>query len=234
MKLSIIIPVFNEEMTVEEILKKVKLLKLPNKLRKEIIVINDGSSDKTKKMLAKIKKIRLFHHKKNRGKGAAVKTGLNHATGHIVAIQDADLEYDPKDLLRLVNPIINNKSWVCFGTRLKDYPLKLFGKNRTILPSHWVANRTLSYLTNLIYGSKLSDMETCYKVFKREVLEDVELKSKRFDFEPEITAKILKKGYQILEIPIKVKPRTKKEGKKIGWKDGIFAIKALIKYRFVD
>lgn len=234
MKLSIIIPVFNEEATINELLTKVRLLKFPLKLQKEIIVINDGSRDNTKKILEKVKKIKLIHHKKNLGKGAAIKTGLKHSTGDIIAIQDADLEYDPKDLLKLLKPIVKNKSKVCYGTRLKNYPLKLWGEDKTVLPTHWIANKTLSLLTSLLYRTKISDMETCYKVFKREVIDGIEIKSAKFDFEPEITAKILKKGYKILELPIKVNPRTKKQGKKIQFKDGFYAIFALIKYRFQD
>lgn len=234
MKLSIIIPVFNEEKTVKQLIQKVKSVTLPQKLKKEIIVINDASTDTTEKILSKIKGVKLIHHKINLGKGAAIKTAFRYVKGQIIAIQDADLEYNPEDLRKLINPILKNKTYVCFGTRLKNYPLRFWGKNKTVLPTHWIANKSLSLLTSLLYQSKISDMETCYKVFRKEVIEKINLRSSRFDFEPEITAKILKQGYKILELPIKVNPRTKKQGKKIQFQDGLFAIWALLKYRFFD
>ncbi len=231
MKLSIIIPVFNEEETIEQLLKKVTQVKLPGSIKKEIIIVDDGSKDQTTKILDKLE-YKYIKHQINQGKGAAVKTGLKNSTGDIVIIQDADLEYDPNYYPLLLQPILKNKADVVFGTRLDKYPLNLFGEYKTVLPTHLIANKFLTMLTNLIYGSNLTDMETCYKLFRKEVLSGIELNSKKFDFEPEITAKILKKGTQILEVPIKVKPRGYKEGKKIGWKDGFQAIWTLVKYRF--
>ncbi|OGE72238.1 glycosyl transferase [Candidatus Daviesbacteria bacterium RIFCSPLOWO2_02_FULL_38_15] len=236
MILSIIIPVFNEEKTIGHILEKVALIKLPKKVKKEIIVVDDGSTDKTPKVLSEFKidnlKFKIIRHEKNKGKGKAVKTGLKNATGDLIIIQDADLEYDPKDYVKLLDPILQNKTKVVFGSRLVDYPLKLWGSSKTVLPLHLIANRLLTFLVNFLYGSNLTDMETCYKLFSKEVLDRINLESSGFEMEPEITIKALKLGYDIFEVPIKVKPRTYGEGKKIGFIDGIWAIWAIFKYRF--
>ena len=236
MKLSVIIPVFNEEKTISEILKKVKLVKLPYKMEKEIIVIDDGSKDNSKFKIqsSKFKGIKLISHPKNLGKGASVRSGLNVASGDYIIIQDADLEYDPSYYPLLLKPILENKTYIVYGTRLKNYPLKFWGRDKTVLPTHLIANRFLTGLTNLLYNSNLTDMETCYKVFTCISLKGIKLESSRFDFEPEITAKFLKKGYQIIEIPIETKPRTYKQGKKIGFWDGVKAVFTILKYKFVD
>lgn len=235
MKLSIIIPVFNEEKTISKILSKIKQTKLQKNLIKEIIVIDDGSSDQTSEILKKDEgSFRYFRHNKNLGKGAAVKTGLQKATGEILIIQDADLEYNPEDYSKLVTPILEGLAEVVYGTRLKNYPLNLWGNKKTVLPIHLIANRLLTMLTNILYGGHLTDMETGYKIFRREILNHIKIRSNKFDFEPEITAKVLKQGVKILEIPIKTMPRTYNEGKKIGWRDGVVAIWTLIKYRFTD
>lgn len=236
MKLSIIIPVYNEEKTVAEILRRVSSVKLPKRLEKEIIVIDDGSSDKTADVLSnvEIKNVKIIKHLKNQGKGAAVRTGLNMSRGDIFLIQDADLEYNPQDYLKLLRPILTKKTQVVYGNRFQNYPLRLWGKEKTPLPTHWIGNKFLSFVFNLLYQSNLSDMETCYKVFTKEVLNKLNLKSNKFEIEPEVTAKILKNGYKIFEVPIEVKPRTHQEGKKINWKDGFIALGTLIKYRFVD
>lgn len=234
MILSIIIPAYNEQSTISEILRRVKKTKLDRGVNKEIIVIDDASTDKTYQKLTKVHGIRTFRHKKNKGKGSAVKTGLSHANGDVILIQDADLEYDPNDYSRLIEPIIKGKVSVVYGTRLKSYPLHLFGRKRTPLLTHYIGNKMLTFVTNLLYKNRLTDMETCYKVFSRDALKGIKIKAKRFDFEPEITAKIMKRGYKIHEIPIKVKPRGYEEGKKISWKDGFIAVWTLIKYKFVD
>lgn len=234
--LSIIIPVYNEEKTVGVLLKKVIDVKLPLGFKKEIILIDDGSRDKTFSVLSKIrnKKIKIFQHDKNYGKGTAVRTGLRYVKGDYIIIQDADLEYNPNDYTKLLQPILQKKTEVVYGTRLKNYPLRLWGKNKTILPLHLIGNKFLTFMTNMLYKSKLSDMETCYKLFTKNVLSVLDLQSNRFEIEPEITAKILKKRFSIYEIPIQVSPRTHKEGKKISWKDGFKAVFALVKYRFYE
>ena len=234
MKLSIIIPVYNEEATVAKIIAKVKGVNLPGGLEREIVAVDDGSSDQSSKILGKINGIELFQHIKNKGKGAAIRTGLEKATGEIVLIQDADLEYDPNDYTRLILPILEGKTKVVYGTRLKTLPLVFRGRRRTPFVSHYLGNSFLSFMTNLLYGGNLTDMETCYKVFKREVVTKMKLNSDRFEIEPEITAKILKAGNKILEVPIKTKPRGYDEGKKITWIDGFGAIWTLFKYKFVE
>ena len=248
MKLSIIIPVYNEEGTIEELLRRVNSVKLPPGFQKEIIVVDDGSTDKTTEVLSEFKmknlvfhkKIRgseqfkILRHSKNKGKGAAIRTGIENSTGDLIIIQDADLEYDPKFYAILLEPIFQNNAQVVYGSRLINYPLKFWGKDKTVLPLHLIANRFLTFLTNSIYGGKLTDMETGYKLFKKAVLKNISINSNKFDFEAEITARILKKKIPIIEVPIIVKPRTYKEGKKIGWMDGITAIFTLIKYKLVD
>ncbi len=229
--LSIIIPVYNEQRTIKQVLDKVRGVKLPG-LNKEIIVVNDCSDDDTDKILSLEKNIKFLRHKKNLGKGAAVRTGLETSTGDLIIIQDADLEYDPKFYTLLLEPVFQNNAQVGYGSRLINYPLRFWGKDKTVLPIHLIANKTLTILTNLLYGSNLTDMETGYKLFKREVLQKISLESKRFEFEPEVTAKVLKLKIPIVEIPIKIIPRTYKEGKKIGLIDGFIAMWTLIKYRF--
>lgn len=250
MKLSIIIPVYNEEKTVEELLKRVVQVNLPKGVKREIIVVDDGSTDSSKlkisnfirsvvgkqssKLQFKNRDLRLIEHKENKGKGAAVRTGIKAAKGDIFLIQDADLEYNPKDYPRLLSPILTKKAKVVYGTRLKHYPLRLFGKRRTPLVLHYLGNKFLTLITNLLYGNNLSDVETCYKVFTKEVIKPIKLKANRFDFEPEITAKLLKARHKIYEVPIKVKPRGYDDGKKITWRDGLQAAWVLIKYKFTD
>lgn len=234
--LSVIIPVFNEEKTIKQILEEVNKVKLPSGIVKEIIVVDDCSNDETSKILKSIKNIKFeyIHQNKNLGKGAAIKIGISRAKGEFIIIQDADLEYDPCDFPKLLKPILEDNAKVVYGTRLIDYPLKLWGKNKTVLPLHLIANKFLTTLVNLLYRSSLTDMETCYKLISSDVLKEINLKSSRFEFEPEITAKVLKLGYDIVEVPIKVTPRSYREGKKIGLKDGLIAIWTLFKYRFIN
>lgn len=241
MKLSIVVPVYNEEATINEILLKVVRATLPEKVQKEIIIVDDASKDNSYIKALNFKqehegtlKIKLIRHNTNKGKGAAVVDGINLSSGELVVIQDADLEYDPNDYVKLIEPLLSGKADVVYGTRLKNYPLRLFGEKRTPLVLHYLGNKFLTFVTEILYQKKVSDMETCYKMFKRDVLKEIKIRAKRFDFEPEFTAKVLKRGYKIYEVPIKVKPRGYDEGKKISWRDGFTAIWTLIKYRFVD
>lgn len=238
MKLSIIIPVFNEEKTVGEIIRRVDNLKISN-VNIEIIIVDDGSTDKSaekiKKQIAKSRnKIKFFQHKKNSGKGMAVKTGISKATGSYVIIQDADLEYDPLQIPNLLKNI-KSKNDVIYGTRLNRLPNFREEEGRPRFIIHYFGNRFLSLLTSILYGQWITDMETCYKLFPRDAVKKINFKSRRFDFEPEITAKLLKKGFKIKEIPIKTTPRGYEEGKKLNTvHDGAIAFWSLIKYRFSD
>lgn len=231
-RLSIIIPVFNESKTIDKVIRLVKKEKIIKNIEKEIIVVDDGSNDGSYEKLLRYKGLNLIKHKTNLGKGAAIADGLKKATGDIFLIQDADLEYDPKYYNKLLEPIINGKNKVVYGTRLKNYPLRITGKKRTPLILHFIGNKFLSFITTLLFGQAISDMETGFKVFRKEVIKGINFVSKGFDFEPEFTAKVLNKGYKIYEVPIMTKPRGYDEGKKITWRDGFVALKTLIKFRF--
>jgi dolichol-phosphate mannosyltransferase len=238
MKLSIIIPVFNEKKTILEMLKRVRDIKIIG-IEKEIILVNDGSSDGTTDLinnsLKDKKDIKIINHLKNQGKGAAVGTGIKNATGEFVIIQDADLEYSPKDIEKLIKPILDKEAKVVYGTRLKRLPSFSKEERTPQFLLHYVGNKFLSFITSILYGQWITDMETCYKLFPKKAVDNMKLKARRFDFEPEITAKLLKKRYKILEIPISTKPRGYGEGKKLNTlKDGSIALWSLLKYRFVD
>lgn len=223
MKLSILIPVYNERATILEILKRVQAVPY----EKEIIAVDDGSTDGTRELLAQVQGVTVLYHDRNRGKGAAIQTALAHATGDIVVIQDADLEYDPRDYKQLIEPIVEGRAKVVYGSRF-------LGPRMAMFFWHMVANKALTLMTNILYDAILSDMETGYKAFRADVIKGVRLRSHRFDFEPEVTAKILKRGIRIFEVPISYYGREYSEGKKIGVKDGFVAIWTLLKYRFVD
>jgi len=230
-KISIIIPVYNEISTLEEILDKVEKTSFCS-LEKEIILVDDESSDGTTALLKELEgssKYKIYFHSKNMGKGAAIRTALEYATGDIIVIQDADLEYDPEDYNNLLPIIIENKADVVYGSRFLEE--KMSGAFKL---SHYFGNKILTLLTNILYGTTLTDMETCYKAFRADVIKKIDIKSNRFDFEPEITAKVLKMKSHLLEVPISYYGRGHQEGKKITWKDGFSAIRALIKYRFFD
>jgi glycosyltransferase involved in cell wall biosynthesis len=223
--LSVIVPVYNERATIAEIIRRVRAA--PVALDLEVLVVDDGSIDGTDKVLATLadSTVRVLVHPENRGKGAAVRTGLQAASGDLVLVQDADLEYDPDDWPRLLDPVLKGKARVVYGSRFT-------GERKNMLPSHWVGNRLLTLVTNVLYRSTLSDMETCYKLFDRRVLDGITIRSDRFEFEPEITAKVLRRGERIYEVPISYAGREVHEGKKISWRDGIGALQALVRYRF--
>ena len=226
MKLSVIMPVYNERKTLEEIVRRVQAVSI----EKEIIMVDDGSTDGTREILKKLAQqdnIKVYLHKKNKGKGAALSTGLKHISGDLVIFQDADLEYHPEEYPALVSPIERGEADVVYGSRFK-------GSGRAFLFWHKVGNVFLNLITNLLYNSTLTDMETCYKMFRRDVIEGLEIRSNRFNVEPEITAKILKHGYKVFEVPITYSGRDFSEGKKITWRDGFSALWTLLKYRFKD
>jgi glycosyltransferase involved in cell wall biosynthesis len=225
-KLSVIVPVFDERNTVVEILRRMRAVELPLDL--EILVVDDGSGDGTRDVLRQLadSTVRVITHPENRGKGAAIRSGLEQVTGDLVLVQDADLEYDPEDWPALLRPLLRGKAQVVYGSRFT-------GERRNMLFLHWMGNRFLSLVTNVLYNTTLSDMETCYKLFDRRVLDGIKLRSTRFEFEPEITAKILRQGIRIYEVPISYTGREFDEGKKITWRDGFLALWTLVKYRFV-
>lgn len=240
MKLSILIPAFNEEATIEQIIVTVQAMSI-SPWEKELIIIDDGSSDgtvqKIQKYLQKEKnnEIIFLKHKKNSGKGTAIHSGIEKASGDYIIIQDADLEYDPKFIPMLLEPILRKKAEVVYGTRLKRLPNLLKDEKTPLFLLHFIGNRLLSLLTSILYGQWLTDMETGYKVFSRKAVHDMKLKARSFDFEPEITAKLLKKGYKITEIQIKTVPRGYDKGKKlVASRDGFIALWTLVKYRFTN
>ena len=229
-KLSIIIPVYNEVETLNEVLGQVQAVKL--KLEKEIILVDDFSTDGTRDILKQIEDLndpsmQVFYHSVNCGKGAALRTGFQNATGDLIIIQDADLEYDPQDYPKLIQPIIEDQADVVYGSRFID------GMQKGLRISY-IANRFLTFLSNLLTGLWISDMETCYKVIKTSILKEMHLTSDRFGIEPEITAKIAKRKCRLVEIPINYRGRPFDEGKKISWKDGVAAIFHIIRFRFMD
>ncbi|HEY8694403.1 MAG TPA: glycosyltransferase family 2 protein [Chloroflexota bacterium] len=228
MKLSVVMPVYNEKATIRQIIEKVQLVDLD----KELIVVDDGSTDGTRDILKEIEAslegaARIFYFDKNRGKGAAVRYGIGQASGDVLVIQDADLEYDPEEFHTLLEPLQKGRAAVVYGSRF-------LGGHRTGYYWTTLGNKFLTWLTNVIYNTNLTDMETCYKLFSMEVLRDIQLKCQRFEFEPEVTAKILKRGIHIYEVPISYVGREYSEGKKITWKDAWEAIKTLVRYRVFD
>ncbi len=223
MKLSILIPVYNERTTILKILERVQAVPYD----KEIIAVDDGSTDGTRELLAQAEGVTVLYHDRNRGKGAAIVTALAHATGDIIVIQDADLEYDPRDYKQLIEPIVEGRAKVVYGSRF-------LGPRMAMFFWHMLANKMLTLMTNILYDAILSDMETGYKAFRADVIKGMRLRSHRFDFEPEVTAKVLKRGIRIFEVPIAYYGREYSEGKKIGVKDGFVAVWTLLKYRFVD
>jgi glycosyltransferase involved in cell wall biosynthesis len=225
--LSIIVPVYNEARTVAAVIDR--LLTIPLPVPREIVVVNDGSTDDTREVLDGITEqpglLEIVHAKANGGKGSAIRAGFARARGTVFAIQDADLELDPAQLAVLVQPILDGHTRVVYGSRF------LAGRPPApLIAGH--ANQECAAATNLLYGARITDMETCYKIMTSEVALSLRLEANRFDIEPEITAKLLKGGHRILELPVKFEPRSRAQGKKIGWKDGVHAIQVLLKYRF--
>lgn len=230
-KITILIPIFNEVNTLRLILQKIDEVSFCD-LEKEIILIDDYSTDGTRDILKELEqtsadKYKIYYHDKNMGKGASLRTGFGHVTGDIVIIQDADLEYNPSDYEPLIKLLVDGKADVVYGSRF------LNEKSEFMLLSK-LANKFLTFVTNVLYGVKLTDMETCYKAFKTDFIKGIQVKANRFDFEPEITAKVLKKGAKLIELPVLYNAREYDEGKKITWKDGVHAVWTLVKFRFSD
>ncbi len=249
-KLSVLIPCYNEVTTIQEIVRRVCAVELRVRvldgkfglpvlpdgsvevvLEKEVIIVDDGSVDGTRDLLptlARLPGVFVYYHERNLGKGAAVRTAIEKATGDIMIVQDADLEYDPRDYPALVQPILEGRSQAVYGSRF------LGGPRKAMFFSHMLGNKLLTLFTNILFDSILSDMETCYKVFTREIAQQLRLRSHGWGFDPEITAKILKRGYRIYEVPISYTGREYTEGKKISWRDGLTVMWTLLKYRFVE
>ncbi len=239
-------PVYNERSTLESIVERVRavdltvnghgrnpLLDSPVHMELEMVLVDDGSIDGTRDILDRWRRksvpgMQIIYHDQNRGKGAALRTGFEHATGDILVVQDADLEYDPRDYVNLLEPILEGRTPVVYGSRFMG------GPRAAMSLTHTLGNKVLTLMTNLLFATSLTDMETCYKCFRRDVIDGMVLRSRAFEIEPELTAKILKRGYTIFEVPISYNGRTFHEGKKIGWQDGFLATRTLIKYRFVD
>lgn len=229
MKLSIVVPVYNEAGTILKVIAGIKAAGVG--MEKEIVIVDDASNDGTPGILESLKDkdIKVYRHERNQGKGAALKTGFSHVTGDVVIVQDADLEYDPREYGALLDPILNHGADVVYGSRLSG------GRpTRAYMFWHKAGNGVLTFLTNLLYNTTITDMETGYKVFRKEVINTIQIRSKDFTVEPEITAKIFKKRYKVYEVPISYYGRSYAEGKKIRWHHGVSAIWALLKYRFVD
>ena len=222
--LSVIVPVYNERNTVVEVLRRIRAVRLPVAI--EIIVVDDGSTDGTGKVLSTLEDstVRILRHPENLGKGAAIRTALDKASGDLVLIQDADLEYDPEDWPKLLDPVLKGKAEVVYGSRFT-------GERKNMRLSSWVGNRLLALATDLLFGTTLSDIETCSKLLDRSVLEGMVLESERFEFEPEITAKLLRRGVRIYEVPISYAAREISEGQKFDWRDGVSALVTMVRYR---
>ena len=225
MRLSVIVPIYNEVATIALLVERVRAVKVD----KEIVLVDDCSTDGTRDVLPGLAgdDAVVVYHTHNQGKGAAIRTGLAQASGEYVIVQDADLEYNPEDYARLLQPLLEGSADAVYGSRF-------LGRVRRMSYTQWLGNRALTVLTNALYGTSLTDMETCYKVMPVSIARSLRLRANRFDFEPEVTAKLLKRGLRIVELPIDYHAREQREGKKISWRDGLPALWCLLKYRFVD
>ncbi len=231
--LSILMPAYNEEATIEEIVRKIDAVDLRHLSgSKELIIVDDGSKDRTvdivKRLQKRYKYIKFIKHTRNRGKGGAIKTAIKHATGQIMIVQDADLEYDPRDYVKCITPILKGKAKVVYGSRRLD--------KRNRQHSHfsfYLGGVGITLIFNMLFFTRLTDEPTCYKTFRSDVIKKIKIDGNRFDWEPEVTAKIVKRGIRIHEVPIRYYPRTEDEGKKIRWKDGVDAVWTMLKYRFI-
>lgn len=233
MKLSILMPAYNEEATIAKIISlidKVDLKKID--VEKELIIVDDGSKDRTVEIVKRLQKrykyIKFFQHKRNKGKGGAIKTAIKHATGQIMIVQDADLEYDPRDYIKCIRPILKGKAKVVYGSRRLDKRNKQYSGL-----SYYIGGIGITLIFNILFFTRLTDEPTCYKTFRSDVIKKMKIKGNKFDWEPEVTAKIVKRGIKIHEVPIRYHPRSVEEGKKINWKDGFDAIWTMVKYRFI-
>lgn len=232
MKLSVIIPVYNEAVTLHEVVRRVEAVSLPG-LEKEIVVVDDGSRDRTREILKGMTGIKAVFHEKNQGKGAALKTGIRNATGDLLLLQDADLEYDPGDYPALLKPILDGKAEFVMGSRfLHDRP-RFFTKDGAPFFSHYVGNYLIIWATNLLYGQRNTDYEGCYKVFTRSLIESIPVRTNGFAFDNELICKTLRRGHKIAEVPIHYHPRLYSQGKKITWRDGAVMLWTILKWRFL-
>lgn len=230
-KLSVLIPVFNEEKTIREIIEVIR--KVPSfGLEIEIVVVDDGSSDGTREILAAIPGIRIVFHEKNKGKGGAIKTAIHHATGDIMIIQDADLEYDPHDYAAMVKPILEGETELVMGSRFRHHKIRFFVRKGCPFFTHYVGNKAIIWATNLLYNQRHTDYEGCYKAFTARLVRSIPIETDSFDFDNELLCKALRKKHLLVEVPIRYMPRLYSEGKKITWKHGIKVLWAIVKWRF--
>lgn len=230
-KLSIVIPAYNEKKTIEKIVGLVRAVNLGD-IEKEIIIVDDGSTDGTREILKTMPGIRYFFHEKNLGKGGAIKTGFKIATGDILTIQDADLEYDPQDLIAVIRPIAQGKTEAVLGVRIT--PEKDLRRHKSLYWISWLGNKAITWTTNILYWNNAGEYEGCYKAFTKSLVDSIDIKTNGFDYDNELVCKILKRGFKTVDVPIRYYPRNYDEGKKINWKDGFKILWTIIKYRFND